>query len=427
MKSIPNLPGILLVLLMSSGFLLSCNQPPKGSDGCAPLDRLNWSERNYELLNRMILDYGTGGKFYDPANPPYAVFDWDQTCAHFDVEEALMRYQLFHLHYKMTAVQFKSLLKDTINGVTRLAESSGNVRLSDINGDLLDDYRFLLENYRGFNGKISFEEIVKTPQYLDFIAKFLYLYDGYGATPGIGTEYGYLWEPYLFTGFTIEEVKSMAYEAIAYELANRIGRQTLQSPDGFPSRTGRVSSTFISGLRVFPEMQNLLSTLKCHGIDVYIVSASYKPVVEVFSGIGNFGYNIPPDHVIAMEFELDRGGKIMAEYKSGWVKTVRQGKVDAINRVIRSKPGYDHDPLFAAGDSDGDYEMATGFPGMKLTLLWNRSKGGDIGKLCKMAMESMNDPAPRHILQGRNENTGMARPSHESILFRETEPQLSPQ
>jgi len=125
-----------------------------------------------------------------------------------------------------------------------------------------------------------------------------------------------------------------------------------------------------------------------------------------------------------MELDVDAGGKIVPLYKQGWIKTVRQGKVDAIERVIKQESGRNWDPLFSAVDSDGDYEMATKFPGMKLVLIWNRVKGGDIGKLCIKAVEQLGDPMPQYILQGRDENTGMVLPCLESILFGKTEKQL---
>jgi phosphoserine phosphatase len=252
----------------------------------------------------------------------------------------------------------------------------------------------------------------------------LFLAEGYMGTTGIGMSYVYMWELYLFAGFTVEEVKAMAKEAISHELANQIGRHTLESPPGLQTKAGAVSCSFNSGLRVFPEMQNLISTCSGHGIDVYIVSASYKPVVEVFGGIGTFGYNLSPENVIGMELETGANGKIIPQYKAGWVKTVRGGKVEAINMVIKSLPGKNHDPLFAAGDSDGDIEMLTQFPGMKLGLIWNRVKGGEIGELCKQAVAEMENDSPRFILQGRNENTGIAMPTSESILLGKTQPEL---
>jgi hypothetical protein len=171
-------------------------------------------------------------------------------------------------------------------------------------------------------------------------------------------------------------------------------------------------------------MQNLIATFKDNGIEVFIVSASYKPVVEVFSGLKSFGYNVPAENVIAMELATDNAGVILPQYKEGWVKTLRQGKVEAINQVIKTGLGRDWDPLFSAGDSDGDYEMLTAFPDMKLSLIWNRVKGGDIGRLSKQAVDEMHNPSPRFILQGRNENNGMAIPFSETILFGSTEARL---
>lgn len=388
------------------------------------LKKLNWSDHNYHVLNQLITDYGIGGKFYNVNKAPYIVMDWDQTCAHFDVEEAMMRYQLFHLRYKMTKDQFKGLLKDNINGVTQLSSDYQNIKLADIDQDLVNDYNFLYDNFSGLNGKMALGKIQATPQYLDFIAKIPFLYNGYSETTGIGDDYGYPWVLYLFTGHTIAEVKAMAKEAISFELANTLSKQTLQSPSDFKTNAGVVSYSYKSGLRVFPEIQNLISTLKNHGIEVFIVSASYKPIVEVFSGIGTYGYDVHPENVIGMELSIGSDGKITPAYKTGWVKTFKQGKVEAIKMVIKGKLGKNWDPLFSAGDSDGDYEMLTLFPDMKCSLIWNRAKGGDIGKLCKLAVDEMNSTSPRYILQGRNENTGIAMPGSESILFGKTEPQL---
>lgn len=414
-------------ILFFSGIMLlhlSCNNQKSGDESHDSLDRLNWSERNHKILNQMINDYGTGGKYYQEGETPYIVLDWDQTCAHFDVEEALMRYQLFNLQFKMTTEQFRGILKDTINGVTHLSENHNKIRLASLNADLIARYTFLQDNYLGFHGKKTLEDIRATAQYKDFIVKFLFLVDGYLDTPGIGMHYTFLWELCLLTGFTVEEVKSMVKEAISFELANQIGKQTLKTPSGLKTSAGALTCSFNSGLRVYPEMQDLISTCRRHGIDVYIVSASYKPVVEVFSGIGNFGYNFDPDHVIGMELEIGADGKIIPEYKKGWVMTVGQGKVEAIDKVIKSHPGKNHDPLFAAGDSDGDYEMLTKFPEMKLALIWNRVRQGKIGTLCKQAVEEMDLPDPRFILQGRNENTGMVIPGSETILLGKKKPEL---
>ena len=407
----------LLIILATSCSKEECVQTDS-------LARLNWSERNYEVLSNFIEEYGSGGRYYNKEKKPYAVLDWDQTCAHFDVEEALMRFQLFNLRFKMTKEQFAGILLNDINGITHLSGSHGDIPFADINQDLINDYNFLYDNFLGPDGTMSPTQIKASLQYKDFIVKVPFLYDGYCATPGIGDQYGYSWVLYLLSGHTISEVKEMAAEAISYELGNKLSKETLLSPGELPTTTGVLSYSYKSGLRILAEMQNLISTFQKRGIEVFIVSASYKPVVEVFSGLGTYGYNVPANHVVAMELDVDTEGKIVPQYKTGWVQTVRQGKVDAIERVIKQELGKNWDPVFSAIDSDGDYEMATQFEGMNLTLIWNRVKGGDIGQLCIRAVAESGNPKPLYILQGRDENTGLAIPSSESILFGKTEKQL---
>lgn len=415
----------LILSIVSIGFLLmtagSCNKDRMIFNS---LDRLNWSENNLGALNQLIGENGFGGLYYDQKTPPYVVLDWDQTCAYLDCEEALLRFQLTNLRFKITKSQFEGLLKDEINGVRQLSPDFQGVVLRDINTDLRNDFNFLSDNFSGMNGSMPLEKIRETPQYQDFIAKIPFLYEGYCSQTEIGADYGYPWLLYLLAGYTVGEVKILAAEAISFELANSLSKQSWQSPENFITKAGPVSYSFKTGLRVIPEMQNLISTFKSHGIDVFIVSASYKPVVETFSGIGNFGYNVPPENVIAMELQTTGDGVILPDYKEGWVKTQRQGKVEAIVKVIKQDLGKTWDPIFSAGDSDGDYQMSTAFPDMKMTLIWNRVKGGDIGKLCKQAVDEMNSAHPRYILQGRNENTGLARPFSESILFGKSLPQL---
>jgi len=387
-------------------------------------DRMNWSERNYLILSQFISEYGIGGKYYDPQKPPYVVIDWDNTCIIFDTEEAVFHYQVANLLFKMTKEEFGSILKNEINGISRLSPDYNNVSLSDINADLIKSYNYIFDNYSGIGGTMTLDEIKETSEYKDFRARLAFLYSGYCDTPGIEAKYGYPWVLYLFAGYTTEEVKALTDKVITFELENQLSSQTWESPKDLATQSGYISHSFKAGLRIIPEMQNLLSTFKANGIDVFIVSASFKPVIEVFAGREIYGYNIAPEKVIAMELETTTAGVILPNYKPGWYITQREGKVDAINAVIKDAQGITWDPIFSAADSDGDYEMSTKFPGMRLTLIWNRVKGGKIGELCKQAVAEMQIQNPRYTLQGRNENTGKVIPYSESILFGKTELQL---
>ena len=410
----------LLLLTIATG----CSSSSSSTQAPRTLDRLNWSERNHGILNQLMTDHGRGGRYRNEAKPAYVVLDWDSTTAQFDVEEAVLRFQANNLRYKLTKDQFRAILLDSVNGVTRLSAAYGSILLADIHADLASDYTILYDGYAGLGGASPLETVVASPHFQDFFAKLLFLYEGYIGTPGIGADYAYPWVMYLLAGFTAPEVRALAKQAISHELGSELVKVALQSPAALPTRAGVVQCAYSSGLRVIPEMQDLISTFQANGVDVFVVSASFKPIVETFGALGNFGYSVAAANVVAMELATDASGVLLPEYKAGWPKTFRQGKVDAIDQAIKVGLGKDWDPLFAAGDSDGDYEMLTGFPGMKLSLVWNRVKGGDIGKLSKQAVAEVGSSSPRYILQGRDENAGVSLPGQESILLGKTEPQL---
>lgn len=403
----------LLDLLLVAVLLL-------GTGAAYALDKMNWSPRNHEILFRFVKDYGVGGKYYDKKNPPYVALDWDQTMAHLDCEEATLRHQLWNLKFKLDKDEFKALFKDEINGVRQLNADYKNIKLADINADIVSAYEFLHDNYAGLGaGKMTIEEIRETPQFKDFITKMPFLYDGYCETAGIEAVYGYPWVLFLLAGHTVEEVQALAKEGITFALNDKLTRVTWKAPCNFACKAGPVDYTYKSGLRVIPEMQDLTESMMNAGIDVYICSASLKQVVQTFSAPGNFGYNIDPNKVIAMELEV-KDGKLLPQYKAGWVQTQRMGKVEAIKKVL----GHRGDPVFSASDSDGDYEMITEFKGMKLALIFNRLKGGPIGQAAKLAVEQMKEKNPRFILQGRDENTGLLLPRSETIPLGKSEAKL---
>ena len=292
------------------------------------------------------------------------------------------------------------------------------LKLGDIHEDVVTAYDFLYDRCRGLGGNQPLDELRATPQFQDFVAKMFYLYEAYTQTENIGPEYSYVWILYFLSDFTLDEVRDLARAAIKQQLGNALRQVVWRSPAGYSSKAGPIDVTFHSGLRVQPEMQNLMASLRAAGIDVYVVTASMKQVVEVFAGPG-FGYNLPPDHVIGMELEL-REGKICPSYKPGWVQTYQAGKVEAIRRVLAARG----DPALVAGDSDGDYEMLNGFSGTRLGLIVNRVKCGRIGTLCRAAVAQSEARTPRYILQGRDENTGLFMPQSETIPLGETEARL---
>jgi phosphoserine phosphatase len=387
----------------------------------AALDPLGWAPRNRRAIESLMSENGRGSEHYDPDHPPYAVFDWDQTSAFLDCGEAYFRWQLWNLELRLTNDELRSLLKDEIEGVRALSPEYGGADLASVDADVLADWAVIREKYSGFGGKLSLDEIHGTPEFRDFITKVGLLYEGYCDTAGIGAHYAYPWILFLLNGYTIDEVQAIARAAIEANLGDALGKRTWKGPE--PNALDRkwhpVDYTFRTGLRAQAEMEDLMASFRAAGIDVYVVTASLKQVVEVFAGPERYGYNVPADHVLGMELET-KDGRFLPRYRTDWVQTNREGKVQA----IRSRLGSRGDPIFAAGDSDGDYQMLTEFKGTKLSLIMNRTKGGDIGKLCKLAVEQKDRDAPRFILQGRNDNTGMFIPTLETIPLGKKEAKL---
>jgi hypothetical protein len=133
--------------------------------------------------------------------------------------------------------------------------------------------------------------------------------------------------------------------------------------------------------------------------------------------------------ILAMELEQDAEGRYLPEYKKGYEQTQQKGKTINIAKFLaNTKAKYGYAPSLIAGDSDGDANMLSDFPELKLGLIINRLKGKNslLGKLCQEAVNYYQKPEAKYLLQGRNDNTGLFVPSQGHIKFGEKEPKLLP-
>jgi phosphoserine phosphatase len=382
------------------------------------LDEMSWDPANYKVLAHFLREHGKESTSYDAKKPPYAVFDWDDTSAFHDCGEALFRHQLWNLKFRLDKEQFAVLFKEDFKD-QKAEAGSRRVKLGDVHDDIIADYAYLHDRYCQLGGSWGLGDLRRTPQFQDFVSKMLFLYQAYTDSKEIGPAYSYVWVLYFLPDSTPDEVRDIARAAIKEQLGEALREVTWKGPRKFDSKAGPIDVTFRSGLRVHPEMQDLMASLRGAGIDVYIVTASLKQVVEVFAGKG-FGYNVPADHVLGLELR-EKDGKLTAGYKKDWPRTYGPGKVEAIRSYLKDRG----DPIFAAGDSDGDFEMLSQFKGTKLALILNRLKGGDkIGGLCRKAVEQKDERRPRYLLQGRDENTGLFIPTRETILLGQSRPHL---
>ncbi|MEV5974904.1 haloacid dehalogenase-like hydrolase [Streptomyces sp. NPDC051921] len=205
---------------------------------------------------------------------------------------------------------------------------------------------------------------------------------GTGATTGGRTAFAghdhrrmepqYAWLAQLVRGWTASEVRSFAAAARAENLAAAQGA------------TQQVGSKQVTGwVRYYAQQRDLIHALQGAGFDVWIVSASPEPVVDVWAR----GVGVDPSHAIGIRNTTEHG-RLTSHLKGcGSVRdgedrmiTYIDGKRCWINQEIfgvhgpaaeRVQPAARRQ-VFAAGDSDTDVSFLRDATGLRLVL--NRNK-----------------------------------------------------
>ncbi|MDR2122372.1 MAG: hypothetical protein LBP34_04520 [Flavobacteriaceae bacterium] len=382
----------------------------------AELLPLNWDMFNKYKIEKLINEYGKNSADYNSSRPPYVVFDWDNTSIFLDIEEAVLIYQIENLVFGATPSQLNEAIRKDIESKNFESDynnlSGGSVNIEKIAPDIIESYTWLYNNYKNLKGTQTLEDVKKSSHYMAFASKLRYLYDAIGGT--FDHAVSYPWVTYLFVGMTETEVRTLTKATIQWQLSQSVGKVIWTTPEDLPGTAGRVSVSWKNGLRFVPEMQNLYWIFKQNGFDVWVCSASFIDVVkEISSNPGN-GYNLPEDHVFAMELERDNEGKIKVQFKEGYAQTQGEGKTKTIQQFLVSKYGYG--PIFIAGDSEGDQNMMKDFEDTRLVLIINRlrSPSTDIGQMSKQAVDTYGDANAKYLLQGRNDNTGLFTQSQSS-------------
>ncbi len=399
--------------------------------GCSPKQRIqltelsgNWDPFNKKQIENLINRFGKAGDSYDPARPPYVVFDWDNTSVFLDIEEATLIYQLENLIFGCTPAVLDSAMRTGIDTSAELTEpnaagqkfSTGKI-IADISGS----YTWLYDHYIGLHGggSSSLDEVKLNPHYRNFITKVRFLYDAIYTT--YSADKAYPWVTYLFAGLDSARIYEMIAHTVDWQKGEKIEKVTWTSPvdDELPGQyAGQVSVTWDNGLRLVPELQELYAKFREAGFDVWVCSASFTDVIRAISSNPAFGYHNAASNVIAMELERDLSGKILPVFRKGYIQTHGTGKTEAINRFLAGPSGrYGYGPLFIAGDSEGDQNMLFDFSSLKTGLIFNRLNGQGklLGELTRQAVESYGKKDAKYLLQGRDENTGTLIPRQGTI------------
>ena len=407
------------------------------------VEHADWDPFVAQAINDFVDTYGN-------TENAYVVFDFDNTCSIFDVEEQLAVYQLQVMAFAFTPDEIEEILFTELgdHDEDRTDLGYGNGSYADWVADIKAAYDYLYTTYGPFTAagldEAAQAEIQADAQWAEFATKMRAMYDlVYDAeSPAVA----YPWVLYWFTGMTEQEVYDLAYASHSLYGSVETSEVTWETA-GEGTKVGPVSYTWTSGTGVSENVQELWKVLDENGIDVWVCSAS--AVDPIRAAIDVFGLHDYCTGMIAMTRVLDENGKYVNayDYETGygymvvdgeWVKdelalgaqTQGVGKVESINAAIY--PKYGVGPLAGFMDSTGDYNFCTEYANLKLVINFNRASrkvtdgGGVIAELAVYQRDYLGyDLATAnaagdtlYVLQGRDEyGLRGLRPSDKTMRY----------
>lgn len=362
-------------------------------------DQMSFNDEVYKRLNKLIATYGKDSPSYDPENKPFAAFDWDNTSIIGDVEEALLYYMVTELAFKMDPFDFDRVMRlnvdeeDFPEGFTNM--DGKPINIGKLSKDIKAAYKKLYKTAVPLGGDVPMEEIKKTNIYKGFVAKVFFRYQAARVDPNAWDMY--CWMGFLLTNYKASDIRDLCSRAFTQMKKEPLRDEVFRSPD-IESQAGRVELSYFVGLREVPEMAKLYRALEDNGIEAYVVSASVIDIVGAFATSADNIYRLDEDRVLGLRLTKDGAGRIRPALDRSYPPTIRDGKVETIRRYIRD----DYGPILTAGDSDGDFNMLTEFPDMKMGLIIDRKVDGDILAIKKGALLG----SSTYILQARSRSEG---------------------
>lgn len=344
------------------------------------LEESNWYPENRERITSSLHQIATHASLTQPV----AVFDFDNTCIFRDIGQAAFRYQVRHLHYRLTPEQLAAILPPPEG------ELAGRP-MDAVIATLCTAYRKLWPLI--VDGRQ--EQARLLPAYPLFATLLLWFTISARKDARLGPRYVLPFMGKMLAGFTTGELRQLAVEVVRVAGEEPLVEETLHADA--PQPIGRIEASYPLGLHVFPEMRTLMHRLAELGIARYVISASTEWLVEGAAQL--LGFPVEADHIFGIRVRLNDEQHLTIEDPVSYPTTFREGKAEIIKQWI------DGTPVLVAGDADTDYEMLT-LPEVPIRLLINRRQNGLISTLYQ-------DPAI--LLQGIDLTHGCFRPSRESI------------
>ncbi|MBM9536015.1 haloacid dehalogenase-like hydrolase [Desulfobulbus alkaliphilus] len=340
----------------------------------------NWHPGNLSTIRGTIQEHILGSGRQEAV----AVFDFDNTCIFRDVGQAVFRYQMLHLRYRIPPGAFAALLPD------REIHLTGRP-LAVITTALIDAYEYLW----AFIGSGEQDKARLTTEYRLFTTLLLWFADQARRDERLGPSYVLPFMGKMLAGHSLTDLRALAREVLTATTAEPLTKQTLTMD--LPAPLGHIAASYSQGLHAHREMDDLMRMLAQAGIDSYVISASTEWLVA--EAIQQLGFPVPEERIFGIRVRIDDQGLLTADNVADYPVTFREGKAEIIRRFI-ARP-----LILVAGDADTDYEMLT-LPDVPVRILINRNQPGLISSLYQ---------DPRILLQGLDLRSGRFRPHRESI------------
>lgn len=354
--------AVLSVLAAATFVLAGCggndnqqatSQGAQAEPGCRTLAAdPGWYGDNRDRIDKLIGELGTCGANGSVADgAPLALFDWDNTMVKNDIGDATFFWMVRNGKLRAPAGGDWASTSPylTPQAATALAKACatakpGQPMPTDTDTGCADE---LVSVYT--DGETRADE----PAFAGFNARRF--------------EPSYAWAAQMLAGWRESELTGFAEAA---------RRENLDAPEGAEQKVGSDDET--GWVRYYPQMRDLVETLRANGFDVRIISASAEPVVRVWAA--DLGFT--PDKVMGVRTERDGdvltsklvpcGGETAIPYIEG-----KRCRVNEEVFGVKGAAAFEQQPepkraAFAAGDSDTDVTFLSDATGLRLVL--NRQK-----------------------------------------------------
>ncbi len=399
----------------------------------------DWADDVKAAINDFVDSYGMASDSYED---PYVVFDFDNTCSIFDVEEQLAIHQLNTMTFAFTPQELPAILEEGLGDLDEVREEGEEYTLKEeavsyraVINDIVKAYTYLYDQYGPFTAQgldeAKQEEIQKDDQWMEFATKMRVMYGFVGDAES--ADVSYPWILYWFTGMTEQEVYDLAYASHTMYNDVETRKDTWTSPE-IVSEAGQMEVSYYMGTCVSENVKELWQVLDENGIDVWVCSASATdPIRAAIDAWDLHPYctgmiamtNVVEDGKYVHHYDYESGCGWLAEEGGGWTRdslptkaqTQGVGKTTAIVNAIL--PRYsNHGPVAGFMDSTGDFNFCTEFEPLRLVICFNRANrklkdgGGLIAAMSQYERDvlgydfAMADKAgdTLFVLQGREEN-----------------------